>query len=132
MERRSFIQLLFATLGMNAVGSTTTAAKPTPRILIQETSVAGFQHHQGERLWQQLAVGQQLRLAREPDNPHDKRAVAVYRGGAKLGYLPRQANYSVAQMLERAQPLRATLIERRQDSNPWRRLRVRIEAAPHV
>jgi hypothetical protein len=43
-----------------------------------------------------LRPGDRLRLVREPDNPHDLNAVAVYSGTMHIGYVPRGVNRDVA------------------------------------
>jgi hypothetical protein len=46
-------------------------------------------------------AGENLRLVREADNPHDDEAVAVYsRHGEQLGYVTERANDSVAIWLD--------------------------------
>jgi hypothetical protein len=72
------------------------AQQPATRILIQSSPLARFQFHEGKRLWDQLKVGDPLTLVREPDNPHDARAVRVQWNGHMLGYVPRAENDAVA------------------------------------
>jgi uncharacterized protein YbaR (Trm112 family) len=67
--------------------------------------VAGFPYHEGPRLIEQLAVGGRLRLLREPDNPHDPRAVAIYHQDDRIGYVPRNRNREIADRLDRGVPL---------------------------
>ena len=97
MQRRHFIGLIGSLLPGAAIGAR--GEPETAAIPIQESPIAGFQYHQGEALWAQLAIGQQLTLSREPDNRYDRRAVRVDWRGHKLGYLPRAENVAVAQML---------------------------------
>lgn len=126
MNRRRFLTGLLAATGL-ATGSA--RARPARRLLIQESAVAGFQYHQGEVVFDRLAVGQPLDLVREPDNRFDRRAVRLDWQGHKLGYLPRAENAAVAQMLDRGERLTATISQRRAEANPWRRLAVRVEWA---
>lgn len=129
MQRRYFLAGLFlgATSSLLANNGNAVTGCKDKSFLIQESSIAGFQHHQGEQVWDQLAVGQEIKLVREPANPYDKQAVAIYWQDAKLGYLPRQTNYTIAQMVDRWQRLHATLIQRREHDNTWKRLRICIE-----
>ncbi len=48
-------------------------------------------------------------LVREPDNPADRRAVAVYVAGGKLGFVPGSMNTALAASLDRGEPYRAVL-----------------------
>ena len=97
-------------------------------LLIQESPVAGFQYHDGEAAWSRLAVGDSLRLRREPENPHDRQAVAVYRDDSKLGYVPRAANTAVSQMMDRGERLSARIEHLRESRNPWSRVGISIAA----
>ena len=97
-------------------------------LLIQESPVAGFQYHAGETVWPRLSAGDPLRLLREPGNPFDRRAVAVYWGDAKLGYVPRVANTAVSQMMDRGERITARVEHLRQSRDPWKRVGISIAA----
>ena len=44
-----------------------------------------------------LKESETLVLRREPDNPHDPLAIAIFtKGGRQIGYVPRTCNYSPA------------------------------------
>jgi hypothetical protein len=57
------------------------------------------------RIIDQLTVGDPVRLVREPDNPHDPRAVAVYHQDDRNGYVPRERNRAIADRLDQGVPL---------------------------
>ena len=96
------------------------------RILVQSSPLAGFRYYAGETLWQEMKVGDELALVREPDNAHDANAVRVQWRGHKLGYLPRAENRAVAAEMDRGAPVVARIAALLQDRNPWKRLRVDI------
>ena len=96
--------------------------------LIQESPVAGFQYHDGETVWPRLSAGDSLQLLREPANPYDRRAVAVYWGESKLGYVPRAANTAVSQMMDRGENLAARVKRLRDSRDPWKRVEFSIAA----
>lgn len=53
-----------------------------------------------------LKIGQALCLKREVANPHDYFAVAVYhQNGKKIGYLPREQNRVIANLLDQCENL---------------------------
>lgn len=64
---------------------------------------------------------------REPNNPHDARAVCIDWHGRKLGYLPRVENAAVAQMMDRGERLEARIVELRTSEDPWKRVEVAVE-----
>lgn len=117
MNRRNLLKGLLGIIALPVGGRVMGATAEKP-LLLQQGPVAGFAHYQGEALWSQLQVGDQLTLAREPGNPYDKRAIAIYWRDKKLGYVPRQANYTLAQMLDRNQRLQAHISQLSDSSNP--------------
>jgi len=66
--------------------------------------LAGRKYYDADLVWDYLRVGQQLRLERETDNPHDPYAVQVVytKDGDDylLGYIPRTDNKQIAGFLE--------------------------------
>lgn len=77
MNKRKFLSSLFGLVGLAVAPAAKAAAPASSRILLQTSPLAGFQYHNGEALWPQLAIGQSLALTREADNPYDSRAVRV-------------------------------------------------------
>ena len=94
--------------------------------LLQESPVAGFQHHRGVAIWPFLQEGEKLNLVRESINQYDPNAVAVYFRNDKLGYLPRRENATIAQMLDRGERLDARIVRLLDEENPWRRVRCQV------
>ena len=127
MKRRTFVRSLLGWLGVGITAGPAASLAAERRLVIQESPLAGFQHHQGSHVWSFLAEGDPLRLVREAANPHDGNAVAVYFKGAKLGYVPGRENAVVAQLLDRGHRLDARIVRLREDPNPWRRLRFGVE-----
>lgn len=98
----------------------------TIKLLVQRSPLAGFQYHAGEALWDELRVGDALVLVREPDNPHDPRAVRVEWRGRQLGYLPRAENEAVAAAMDRGEPVEGRIGALVRHRNPWQRVRIEI------
>jgi hypothetical protein len=97
-----------------------------------ECAVAGFQYHEGETRWGDLRVGQALELVREPGNHHDARAVRVHWHDAILGYVPREGNFAVAQMLDRGERVEGRICLLRESADPWQRVMMQLvlQASP--
>lgn len=126
MRRRTFMSSLLGGLGS---GVLTRRSRPGPcarHLVIQESPLAGFDHHKGHHVWPFLCEGATLRLIREATNPYDANAVAVYFRGDKLGYVPRRENAAVAQLLDRGHELDARIVRLRDELNPWRRVRFSV------
>jgi hypothetical protein len=94
---------------------------------VQESTIAGFQYYRGEQVWERLRIDDPLTLIREPDNPHDNHAVAVYWSHYKLGYLPRRENHTTARMLDSGLPLHGRILELRDTEHPWCKVKVAVE-----
>lgn len=76
------------------------------------TYIAGPRHHDGAlQIIARLRGGDELALEREPDNPHDRNAVAVrdLRTLRKLGYVPRADAPAVAKAMDSGYTVRAVL-----------------------
>lgn len=89
---------------------------------LQISSIAGFQYYQGEKIWQQFAIGQPLQQIREADNKYDDHAVIVKWRGQKLGYIPSLDNVVISQLLGRGEKLEALIAKLQECSHPWDRV----------
>ena len=108
------------------LGLATGAQAQTIKMLVQSSPLAGFQYYAGKGRWEEMKVGDPLTLVREPDNPHDPKAIRVEWHGEKLGYLPRAENRSVAEELDRGGRVEARIAALREDRNPWKRLLIEV------
>ncbi len=117
---------LFIVLALVAACTAGATPPPESRILVQSSPVAGFQFHEGRQLWNRLQVGDELTLVREPDNPHDPRAIRVEWHGHMLGYVPRAENESVARQLDRGNKLEARIIRLTKHRDPWKRIEFEV------
>ncbi len=126
MLRRNFLKSLLGTGAALSLGKAGAAASRRRTVLIQESLLAGFQYHDGERLWSRLREGQALSLVREPANSYDPKAVRIDWRDRKLGYVPRLENSAVSQMLDRGERLTARIVRLKDDPDPWERVRFAI------
>mgnify|MGYP000906903865 FL=1 len=120
---RSVRSLLVAAL-LGLAAAATLAAEV--RVLVQSSPLAGFRYYAGEDLWTQMREGDRLTLVREPDNPHDAKAVRVEWRGQKLGYLPRRENAAVAGAMDGGEAVDARIAKLRRHRNPWQRLLIEV------
>ena len=61
--------------------------------------LAGFCHHDGVKVFDELKVGTKVDLRYEPDNQHDPEAVAIYYEDTKIGYVPSVKNSELYTLL---------------------------------
>ena len=98
------------------------------RLVLQESPLAGFQYHRASAIWPFLRVGEPLHLRREPSNPHDRHAVAVWFRNEHLGYIPRRENRTLAGLMDQGEQLGASIVRLLdEEHNPWRKIRIRVE-----
>jgi hypothetical protein len=95
-------------------------------ILLQDSPLAGFQYHEGKKLWEDMKVGDALVLVREPDNPYDTKAIRVEWHGHKLGYVPRRENADIARLMDKGTRLEARISRLLESRDPWQRIRFEI------
>ncbi len=102
------------------------------RIIVQQSPLAGFQYYEGKDIWTMMRVGDSLQLAREPQNPHDAKAVRVLWRNEMLGYIPRRENSDVARQMDRGAPVKARIVQLKEARNPWQRIEfeVYVELTP--
>jgi hypothetical protein len=83
---------------------------PDGSTLLGTTYVAGVRYYDFADGDLPLEPGSMLELRREPDNPHDERAIEVYMLSAeKLGYVPRRYNRLPTRLMDAGHGLRARL-----------------------
>jgi hypothetical protein len=92
--------------------------------------VAGFPYHARPKLFDRLNVGDLLRLVREHDNPHDTRAVAIYFGEDRIGYVPRNQNHDIAAQLDQGNRLRCRITAINADEEAYDALELEVAAHP--
>ena len=96
-------------------------------VVLMQCPLAGFQFYAAESHWRQLRARDPLTLAREPGNRHDPRAVRIEWQGLVLGYVPREANYTLSQMLDRGHEISGRIVALQESPDPWKRVMVEIE-----
>lgn len=102
------------------------AAAQQVRILVQSSPLAGFNYHQAAEVWQAMRVGDALKLAREPDNVHDARAISVQWQGHRLGYVPRAQNAALAWAMDRGERLDARVSRLQPHRDPRKRIEFEV------
>lgn len=90
--------------------------------------IAGFKHWDGIFILSSLKVGQKLELRPEFDNPMDPNAVAIYFEETKLGYIPRDYNPFIAQLIYfgHGDIFEAFVLGVDPEAEPWKQVRVGV------
>ena len=130
MKRRSFLHTLFGAMGLGLGRGLHAGILTLPsrkRLILQESPLAGYQYHRASAIWPFLQVGEPLHLRREPSNPHDRYAIAVWFRNEHLGYIPRRENRTLATLMDRGERPEARIVRLLDEDNPWRKIRIRVE-----
>lgn len=110
MNRREFLKSMG--LGVVLTSTPSFAKQQTPkRLLIQKTHINGMAYYGAKNVVDQLSFDDELILNREPLNSHDTKAVAVYWGHVKLGYVPKISNFALAKMLDEGEAISAVIAD---------------------
>jgi hypothetical protein len=92
-----------------------------PRLAERGLRVAGVagagQHHTEALQSDEAEPGRPLELRRDPDNPHDSNAIAVYAGDEQVGWVPRELAAELAPELDAGKPWSAVVL-REQRASP--------------
>ncbi len=123
---RRFLRMSLRALFIAAPIAAASGAAGEVRILVQSSPLAGFQYHAGREAWPEMTVGDALVLVREPDNPHDAKAVRVEWRGRMLGYLPRKENRAVAGAMDGGERVAGRIAGLQEHRNPWQRVLIEV------
>lgn len=121
MNRRNFIGLL----AMLFLPKTVPAERDNRVWQLNRCYVAGLQFHPGIGLW--FESGDALHMVREPANPYDPNAIALYAGGVKLGYIPKKENTTLAMLLDQDASLCARVERFDAEAKSWKRVKIIVE-----
>jgi len=131
MNRRKFLEFA-AILPLILTGRSADAAhhpvssRDGREVVLLDTLIAGWQYHQGDQIWHLLQDDTPLTLSREPQNPYDERAIAVFAADVKLGYVPRLHNTVLAGLIDQNVPVKARVLKKHRTSHPWEKMEIRV------
>jgi hypothetical protein len=77
---------------------------------LDRTYLSGLAYYDYQLAYRSISNGDPLTLKREPDNKHDRFAVAVYFCGRKLGYWPFPENKAIANLMDRSVVVKARVV----------------------
>ncbi|TVR83415.1 MAG: hiran domain protein [Chitinophagaceae bacterium] len=109
MKRSTFIKsLILGGAGAAYVGNNYHEfLKEYPKVY--HNYVRGLQYYKYKSVAKHLREGGRLFLKREPKNRYDKCAIGVYYNSMKLGYLPRDENKVLANLMDLGKPAYARI-----------------------
>jgi len=89
--------------------------------------IAGFKYYEGVFVFSDFEVGQQLEMVTDPTNQYDDHAVELHFKGKKIGFIPRNQNYSISKLLLAGHHVFEAVVQQvSPHENPERQVRVGI------
>ncbi len=126
MNRRKFLKTTLSGLAL-ILFSRPQKSAASKTIPLFSCYAAGFQYYEGPSLINSLRAGDQLVLTREPANPHDDKAIAVYTScGGKLGYIPAYINETPALQMDAGRKFAAQVKNVDPSVLPWEMLEMTV------
>ena len=127
MKRRYFLKLFAGAVAGLSLGFRPRrgqAAEGREAVPVYKAHLRGLAYYDYAAVKDRLRPGDALRLVREPDNPYDADAIAVFYGPHRLGYLPAVENIVLARMMDRGLKLTAVVTEH--SGRPYREVEAEI------
>jgi hypothetical protein len=118
MNRTEFLKKLSGAAGFMLLPIKKLTAKKKNWLL--QFHVRGFQYYNGPNIVYQMKPGESLTLVREPKNPYDKHAIALYHCNQKIGFVPREDNAVLSRLLDsHAATIKAEIIQIHPGAGPF-------------
>ena len=130
MNRSAFIKTFiisgFGLLTVKGVAKSafTVAEEKTTALL--KCYIAGYAYYRGEEVIDQLKPDLILDLKREPENPYDNKAIAIYFENHKLGFIPRVNNKVIANIMDQKMPVFAKILKINPGNEVWDKVEVEV------
>ena len=101
MLRKDFFKgIVLGGMGIFILPQNLPAAPAVRKIILGTEFITGFQYYDGPDIEHLLQTGMSMTLNREPHNKYDQNAIQILCGEAKLGYVPRNANKTIARLMD--------------------------------
>ena len=126
INRRAFLRTLLPTLLVPVLPP---ATPPVRLLSLGRFSIAGFRYYEGLEQVASMRTGEALALRPEPTNPYDECAIEIYRGQAKLGYVPRKENAAIFRLLQQNAPVTCRVTAVQPEAKPWEMVEVEVGLA---
>lgn len=128
MKRKEFLKtILLGTTGVMVTAPLVVESYPAKlKIRLLVTFITGFQNYDGPEAEPLLETGMPLQLNREPHNRYDKNAIEVWSGDAKLGYVPRSDNKTIAWMMDKGTEIHAVVLQLEPSAFPFGSVKIEV------
>ena len=125
MERRGFLKMLAGVLALPFFPKGLLREDGKRKLIeLGEYYIAGYRFYKGDSVG--IKKGDRLSLIREPSNVHDERAIEVYKGGVKIGYIPKRYNPVIANIMDQGIDVIAVVEHVDASAPPWERVKIKV------
>jgi len=114
MQRKDFFKnILLGGTGIFLVQNRAkaTAGTSAQKVWLATTYITGFDYYDGPEAEPLLQARMPLQLNRQPHNRYDRNAIEVLSGEAKLGYISRVENKTIAGLMDEGITVKAEIKE---------------------
>jgi hypothetical protein len=105
-------------------GPRKTLRKTGRQYFFNEFYIAGYRYYDGETIAESLLEGKPVHFKREPYCIYDTKAVAIYAGRKKLGYIPRKDNSIISTLMDQGVIVKGKIQKRNFDDQPRKRVKI--------
>jgi hypothetical protein len=106
--------------------SAKTPRKNERQYFFNEFYIAGYRYYDGETITESLLEGKPVTFKREPHCIYDTKAVAIYAGRKKLGYVPRKDNTMISTLMDQGVIIKGKIQKRNFDDQPRKRVKISV------
>jgi hypothetical protein len=98
--------------------------KTERQYFFNEFYIAGYRYYDGEKVTESLLEGKPVTFKREPGCIYDPKAVEIYIGKKKLGYIPRKDNTVISSLMDRGVIIKGKIQKRNYDDVPCKKVKI--------
>jgi hypothetical protein len=124
MKTKNLIKRIFSP--NTSKGHAKTLQKTERHYFFNEFYIAGYRYYDGETIAESLLEGEPVNFKREPQCTYDKKAVAIYAGRKKLGYVPRKDNTIISTLMDQGVIIKGKIQKRNFDDQPRKRVKISV------
>ncbi len=127
LTRAQFLKNLIGFYGLSAFS--VDLAVEYQKVYLLHFFVRGFQYYEGPKMIDKINRDGLVDLVREPDNPYDENAIAIYFEDKKIGFVPAESNEVLSRILDAGLlDLQAEITFVERDAATWEQISVAIYA----
>lgn len=127
MKTKDLIKRIFSS--NTSKGPAKTPQKTERHYFFNEFYIAGYRYYDGETITESLWEGKPVTFKRESQCIYDSKAVAIYAGRKKLGYIPRKDNTFISTLMDQGVIINGKIQKQNFDDQPRKRVKISVFTA---